>query len=123
MHDKNLTFIRILKIEINGLKVDLQDLSEKYRKQYEAGDISHYVFQENSAVLQNKLLGLEDFDRELLNIAENSCKKLDDLISELKSRLDAIIKDRCIVKSLKNCIYPLFNKVFRYVFRGNDLLY
>lgn len=115
MHDKNRTFLKILKIEIDDLKLNVQDLIEGYRKQYEAGDISHYVFQENSAILQNKLLGLEDFDRDLAHAAEKKYDNTDELVFELKSRLDRIIKDRCIVRSLRNCVYPLIDKVYRYV--------
>ena len=115
MRDKNLTFLKILKIEIDDLKQSVQELIEEYRKQYEAGDISHYVFQENSAILQNKLLGLEDFDKDLVQVAEKKFEKTDELVFELKSRLDRVIKDRCIVRSLRNCVYPLIDKVYRYV--------
>lgn len=115
MHDKTRTFLKILKIEIDDVKLNVQDLIENYRKQYEAGEISHYVFQENSSILQNKLLGLEDFDRDLAQVAEKNFEKTDDLVFELKSRLERIIKDRCIVRSLRNCVYPLIDKVYRYV--------
>lgn len=107
-------FKQILIIELDDLDEDIKTLIEQSKAN---NDISNYVCMENIAVLQNELFGVEGLREEIKDLNTSNYKTLDDLINEIKERVNLRIREKGLVPSIKLLIDRKIEKVKKYVLR------
>lgn len=83
-------FIVIYTLELESLKRRLREKVMRYREDYDMGSITKYVFQENRALLENEITGLDNYIYEVhkLDMAKYSgLGEFRDAINALNERL------------------------------------
>jgi hypothetical protein len=94
MKDVKGHFIKILRIELDDLKEDIEQLISECREKMEHPKLNEYVYLENLAVLKNELLGLGHFSRILDSMDVAGFADLDATIEAVKQAFSDEI-ERC----------------------------
>jgi len=84
-------FIVVYTLELESLKVQLRKREAHYREEYETGLISNYVFMENKALLENEIIGFDNFIGELHKLDMTKYSTL----SELRDALNYLNGKLC----------------------------
>jgi len=84
-------FIVVYTLELESLKVRLRKKEAKYREEYGTGEISNYVFMENKALLENEIIGFDNFIGDLHKLDMTKYSSL----SELRDALNALNEKLC----------------------------
>ncbi|MDR2728597.1 MAG: hypothetical protein LBB56_05640 [Chitinispirillales bacterium] len=85
-------FIVIYTLELESLKRRLREKVTRYRENYDEGSITKYVFRENSALLGNEIIGLDNFIDEVHKLdmtRYSSLGEFSDAINALNEKLCA----------------------------------
>ncbi|MHC4917547.1 MAG: hypothetical protein ACYTGB_18890 [Planctomycetota bacterium] len=87
-------FVKILRIELEDLREDIEQLIDECKHEMEHPRHNEYVYLENLAVLKNELLGLGHFARILDEIDVEADADLDAVIAHIKTSFTTEI-ERC----------------------------
>lgn len=120
MIQKIKIFLKILRIELEDLNEDIKLLVKECKEKHSTQKISEYVFQENLAVLQNELSGIEDFYKDLSKVNQENYKNLDEFVDYLKKTLKNKIREKGLVHSIYHLVERKINKVANYIMNCND---
>ena len=115
MHDNKNKYLKILRIEIEDLQEDINDLIEHYKKESEIGNISNYVFRENLVIFRKELLCLEMFFKILDSIDPDRYVNIDELIEFIRDSYDEKIKECGLIRATSSFIERKLIKVKKYV--------
>ncbi len=115
MHSKNISFLKILVIELEDLDEDIQILIKKCEEQHIKEEISEYVFLENLAVLQNELFGVAGFIEEVKEVNPDDFNTTEELKSYLLKKLAQRVKEKGLVHSIIPLVERKMNKVGIYL--------
>lgn len=115
MVQQKTAFLRILKVEMDDLEQDIELLIREYTEKHDKDEMTNYVFNENLALLQRELFGLQGFREEIAAMDPGEEKSLE----ELREHLDQRLKKRVEEKGLPNSILLLMerkiSKVMNYI--------
>lgn len=107
--------VKVLQLELKEVEYDLQGLKELYANRHDRSEITHYVFLENTAVLQSELSSihqvgtlLEDFDIETLQAPHDFLNSIDEYIK-------VEIEKRQFSNAIYNFVKLKLAKVSKYV--------
>ena len=115
MHDNKKKYLKILRIEIEDLQEDIDELIEQYRKESENGIISNYIFLENLVIFRKELMGLEIFSKILDSVDLDRYGSLDALIDFIRSSFMEKIKECSLIPAIGNFVERKLMKVRKYV--------
>ncbi|MBN2104840.1 hypothetical protein JW835_12440 [bacterium] len=115
MRNVQRNFLRILAIEIDDFKEDLEVLIEECESARKCGRLSESVFWENITVFNNEILGVKSFHHILEKINPDDFKTLDDLMEEIKSLFRQLVKECGLVEAINIYVERKMDKVARYV--------
>lgn len=117
MKNKNKFFQEIMRLELQDLQEDIDELLQGNREKYENNKITQRVFMENEALYKNELIGLEIFKTLLLDKKPADFKDLAEFILTLKEEFHLVLKKEEIALAVKLCIDRKLLKVSEYVDR------
>lgn len=115
MRNVKQNFLRILAIEIDDFKEDLEVLIEQCKSARACGRVSESVFWENITVFNNEILGANAFHRILHDINSDDFETLTEMMEEIKRKFHALVRERGLVEAINIYIERKMDKVARYV--------
>lgn len=105
----------LLLLEIESLRDEVQLILESLDLRLERHEITDYVRNENGAILRNELLGLEDFLRNQIDLAERDDATLDEVVAEVRAYLRKRLVDRDYVPALYELLNRRISKIVAYL--------
>ncbi len=115
MHAVKENYLRILRIELEDLQIDIERLIEECRKNKEMGSYSEKVFLQNLATFKNELLGVHAFQHVLDEIDPGQFDTLQEMVEYIRRRFQQLIHEHGLVPALSIYVNRKLDKVARYV--------
>jgi len=107
-------YIFILKLELEDLEQDIQELIEQWKRRIDE-NISQNTVMANLSLFQNELLGIGDFQRILDNIQTDDYETLADMILEIRRLFKHVLKTHGLAEAVWDCVDRKIRKVTKYV--------
>jgi len=114
MSESRQKFLKILRIELEDLIDAVEALVDRHRKRLEAGEITDYVFNENSALLTCEKKALQHFLTELGRIDWAISKTLEELAAVVNKSFEDFLKEHEYFPALKEFVQKKIKKVLDY---------
>ena len=111
-------YLRILKIEFEDLREDIETVMANCTSQMEREEISRYVFLENMALFKTEILEIDKVARMLDDFNVEEYDTLDELIDDVEKRLRQRLKELGLPEAPMAMLRRKLEKVARYV-RGD----
>lgn len=92
-------FMKILRVEIEDAKEDIELFIECLKEDHEKGKVSNYVFNSNVGILQNELLGIDDVLKELNNINPTDYKDFHALADAIEKYFEDFFTRHALIKA------------------------
>jgi len=92
-------FIVVYTLELESLKARLRKKEARYREEYETGLVSNYVFMENRALLENEIIGFDNFIGELHKLDMTKYSSLSDLRDALNVLNEKLCEEEGVAHS------------------------
>ena len=115
MSDPKKMYVRILKIEMEDLKEDINALTAECKERKEHDEISSYVYMENLAVLNHEILDIERISEDLDELDLDQYPDLDALIEELLGRIEEQLAEHNLMEAVCELVKRKIRKVGDYV--------
>jgi hypothetical protein len=120
MREIKKNYLKILRIEIEDLKADIEFLIRESGKERESEQLSNYVFWENLTVFRNELSGVNSFFRVLDETDPDRFETLDEMIMYIQSSFKRKIKEYGIAEEINLYVGRKLMKVKQYVTVGKS---
>ncbi|MBD3316294.1 MAG: hypothetical protein GF344_10945 [Chitinivibrionales bacterium] len=121
MRNEKDAFRRILLIELDDLKDDIELLLKRYTELHDSDVISNYVFFENTALVRNELFGLEGYKKEVEQLDTSDFAGVDDIRDYLADRIAHRCREKGIAEGLCHLVIRKLDKVRGYVERNQRI--
>jgi hypothetical protein len=115
MTDMKRKYLRLLAIELEDLRDDLETLIANCLARMERKEISRYVCFENMAVLRNEVLSIEGIAGVLESVDPDAFESLDALTRELDRRFQDALERHGFPEGPRRLIHRKLEKVYRYL--------
>ena len=115
MGEMKKKYLKILRIEIEDLKYDVEGLIEECNKEHENGQLSEYVFLGNLVIFRKEILGLGEFSNILDSIDPDRFESLDEMIDFIRKSFIDKIKEYNLIKAIILYVERKLEKVKKYV--------
>lgn len=115
MHDLKQKFVQILIVELADLEQDIIQIMEEYTSKHDHDVITNYVFQENLALSQRELFGIDGFAQDVKSISINNFTSVEDLLAELKKTLAERVSSNGLPKAIEILVNRKLDKVYHYI--------
>lgn len=112
---KKRNFIRILALELEDMRQEIELEIQRVQKVLGQANIAHHVFRENLALLNNKLLAVREFEQILPTIRPENYLSLEELTESIFNCFKSQIDFRGWVYSTGLVIEKKMNKVKAYI--------
>lgn len=113
-------YLKILQIELEDLKDDIQLMIENCGKDHNSGKITERVHRENVTLFNNELLGIDEFSNIISHTDPELFEDLDALISHLRKVFNEKRRINEIANAINICIERKLEKVAEYVTQKSD---
>lgn len=120
MRDIKRYYLRMLRVELDDLKDDIDLLIDEYTRLHDSEQLSNYVFYENLTVIRKELLGVDFFCRVLDETDPDRFATLDDLIGHLTRTFRTMVRDRGLPEVIESYVERKLLKVREYVLHGQE---
>lgn len=114
MPESKQKFLKILRIELEDLIEAVEALVERHRERLKAGEITDYVFNENSALLICEKKALENFLTELGRIDWACYNSVGELAAAVNMSFENFLKEHEYFPALKEFVQKKIKKVLDY---------
>lgn len=108
-------FLKILSVELDDLREDIELMIKDNKRKNENGKITNYVFMENTALFQNEIHAIGAFHKIIDQTDINKFSSLDELVANIKDKFREIARTHGYAEAGKICIERKINKVQKYV--------
>jgi len=115
MHHLKEAYLRLLLIELDDLEADIEMVDAEYRTRHDQDKISNYIFQENIALAQRELFGVDGFRQDVAAVDPAAFASLDELVALLRAKLETRVRDNGLPGATVLMIERKLDKVRRYV--------
>lgn len=105
-------FISLVKVEFEDIKSDLRSMEELLVNRIGLREITDYVYNENTALLEREIAGVDRL-RSLLDGI--SCDELEEPVEELAARLEARFTEEIRRRQIPEAVRPLIIRRLRKV--------
>ena len=109
------TYLRMVRVEIEDLREDIDLLVMEYDRLHENEQLSNYVFSENLTVIRRELLGVDSFFRLIDETDIDRFATLDDLIAHLTSTFRGMVRASGLPAVIESYVERKLLKVREYV--------
>ena len=116
MSDNRKLFLKILKVELEEIETDIKLLIELYQSRYEKLEITHYVQQENDALLEREISCLKKLIPALDTFPVEEYQDNESFIAGLKVFLDSFVKENQFPHAVFLLTEHKMQKVVKYIF-------
>jgi len=108
-------FLSIFKMELEETMEDLNNLLDIYRHWAEKHDITNYVFQENSSLVQAEIAALHSMFKLVDSFRAENYQTLEALVEDVLSRFKSEIKHKGYPQALYVLLERKVQKVVKYI--------
>lgn len=115
MREIKTNYLRILRIEIEDLKQDIEALIEGLKREHESELLTNYVFMENLIVFRNELLGVDDFFQVIDMLDPDRYDSLDEMMSAILVSFSDMVAQHRLPREIIQYVERKMAKVKRYV--------
>ncbi|HUX21989.1 MAG TPA: hypothetical protein VMW69_12180 [Spirochaetia bacterium] len=115
MKDLCRKFLRLLRVELEDLKEDLDLFMEVMSARHDSGEITDYVYNENLAVLRNEVMGLHDCMRGCADSESFGQGTVQEIADAFKERLHARLKEHGYVSALYSLVDRRIDRIAGYL--------
>lgn len=115
MREIKRTYLRMLRVEIEDLREDIDLLVMEYNRLHEKEELSNYVFSENLTVIRRELLGVDSFFRLIDETEIDRFASLDDLIASLTNTFRGMVRESGLPAVIESYVERKLLKVKEYV--------
>ncbi|MDC7235276.1 MAG: hypothetical protein PQJ58_18735 [Spirochaetales bacterium] len=116
MSDKRDLFLKILRVELEETSTDIALLVDIYRDRYESREITHYVQQENAALLEREIHCLEKLVPELDKFPKDDFSDKDSFVEGLSVFLKNFVKENQFPQAVFLLAERKLQKVVKYIY-------
>ena len=116
MSDKRKLFLKILKVELEEIENDISLLMKIYHERYEKREITHYVEQENEALLHHEVACIEKMIPELDTFSTDEYESDQAFLDSLKVFLKGFVKENQFPHAVFLLAEHKMQKVVKYIF-------
>lgn len=115
MKDVKRKYLKLLAIELEDLKEDIEGLVQETEQRMRADRISPYVCFENLAVLKNEILDIETVSGILNEVRSEDYDSLDALVVGVESRFRVTLREYIFAEAAMRLIRRKLEKVAEYL--------
>jgi len=115
MRETKRYYLKMLRVEIEDLREDINLLIEEYNRLHEKEQLSSYVFSENLIVFRKELLGVDAFFRLLDETDPDRFENLDGLITHLSAAFKDMVRQSGLPAIIGSYVERKLKKVRDYV--------
>jgi hypothetical protein len=115
MRETKKYYLKILRIEIEDLREDIEFLIKELERERESELLSEYVFLENLTVFHSELYGVDFFFKVLDDINPDNFESLDEMISFIEESFKIKIKQAGLPDALNIYVKRKLLKVRDYI--------
>lgn len=115
MREVKKNLIKILKLELEDLQIDIERLIEECEQQREKSDLSPNVFLENLALFRNELLAVNVFERFLDKINVEDFQSLEELVEYIREGFHQKVRETGLAQAINRYVDRKLDKVAEYV--------
>lgn len=115
MREVKKNYIKILKLELEDLEIDIERLIESCEEASEYSDLSENVFLENLALFKNELLAVNVFENMLDKVDIEQFDNLDDMVQFIKNSFEEKVRILGFAKAINRYVERKLIKVADYV--------
>lgn len=115
MRETKRYYLKMLRVEIEDLREDIDLLIEEYNRLHEKEQLSNYVFSENLIVFRKELLGVDAFFRLLDETDPNRFVTLDDLVAHLTATFKDMVRQSSLPAIIESYVERKLLKVREYI--------
>jgi len=108
-------YLKVLKVELEDLEDDIEQLIEETKKGKNAGKLTNYVFFQNIALFKNELLALNVFENIINGVNPEEFETLDEMIEYLKKLFFQKIKILGLAEAIQIYVERKMMKARKYV--------
>jgi transcription-repair coupling factor (superfamily II helicase) len=106
MKERKKKFINIIKIEMEDLIEDLNNLVDDYKEKKEKDLITNYVFMENLALIQHEMYGIGKFSEIVCALNLEDYKDIEEISDHIKD----ILEKKIATSDFANCLFPMISR-------------
>ncbi len=106
MRERGAKFLKILSVELEDLKEDLQFLIDMAERRRSSGELTNYVFLENLGVLRGEIKAVERLAEELARVDPEGFASVEQLLAHL----ERIFHQRCEDFQFPEAVCPLIKR-------------
>jgi len=115
MREIKTSYLRILRIEIEDLKQDIEALIEGLKRERESEILTNYVFMENIMVFRNELLGVDDFFQVIDKTDPDMYDSLEEMMAAILAEFSNMVVQHRLPREIIQYVERKMAKVKRYV--------
>ena len=115
MREVKRNYIKILKLELEDLEIDIEKLIENCEEACKTSDLSANVFLENLALFKNELLAVNIFEKMLDTLDIEQFASLDELVQFIKKSFEEKVRVLGLAKAINRYVERKLIKVAEYV--------
>jgi len=118
MKDLKRKYLKLLNLEIEDLREDIEALMQDTQNRMARHEITHYVCLENLALLKNDILSIENVERILREVHAEDYEELEALVKDIERRFSQAVAPHCCPEAPLLILRRKLGKLARYVSEG-----
>jgi hypothetical protein len=115
MKDLLRRFLGILKVELEDLEFDIEDLLELCQSRKDHREITDYVYQENKTLLLNEIAALKSLIHSLDGLDAGRFATQQEMIQEVDRRIQARTRESAFPEAVYSLVKRRLDKVAQYL--------
>lgn len=119
MKDLKRKYIKMLELEFDDLREDIEIILEEERIKLEAGKMSNDIFMENFGTLKNEIAGIDSFIREIEGLDTGAASDVNELLDEVKKIFVRNFKRYGFTKTSTDILVRKIEKINLYLMPQN----
>ena len=110
-----MKFIRILTLELDDLTEDIEQLMALDKSRCEKGEISNYVYLENTSLLKNEISCLSSLGKFVASVDPEGFETVSALLDHITGGFRTLRKEGCYSPAIESMVLRKLQKVFTFV--------
>jgi len=108
-------FLKIFKVELEELEEDLVFFGELHKQREESGEITPYVYLENTNLIKNEISGIREIVRTVDDLVSTQYSSFEEMVNDLDSKIKKRITESDYAAATYEFIKRKLQKVHKYI--------